>query len=253
MEYNNPSHATFHHYTEFNRAAMSRPGTVTPEAQSVNALHGDLDLSFVRFVNLGTGTRSTDLEFRQRNRLAQLTPGFIRMALFLKKTLTEFAVNAERVAEAMRTIARVSNTQYGFNVKYERFSADNGVCYFKMDEYKSLGQIEKLAKDYLAKDEIKEQLKRVAKEIAGDYFQRHRGRPALNATSSARLSVSHNTAASPLASSSEAMDTSEPSVETTSASTSTTYNGLDPLESGTRKVINNPNQSDDSYFGSIAT
>jgi hypothetical protein len=57
--------------------------------------------------------------------------------------------------------------------EYERFSADNRVCFIKMDKYKKLAEIERLTLEYLDTDAIKQRLSRVAEEIARDYLAKH--------------------------------------------------------------------------------
>jgi hypothetical protein len=112
------------------------------------------------------------------------------MFLFLKKNLTEMATNSERVAGAMRTIAHVSSSG-NIRTKYERFSADNGVCFIKMDKYKKLAEIERLTLEYLGNDTIKQKLSRVAGEIALDYLAKHSAETVTTATD--RLAVPQRT------------------------------------------------------------
>jgi hypothetical protein len=96
------------------------------------------------------------------------------MTLFLKRTLTEFAVNSENIADHMRSIAYVSTSSSGsVNVAYERFSADNGVCYIKMDKYRELDRIQTLTSQYLEKPEIQARIKEVGEEIGREYVQKH--------------------------------------------------------------------------------
>lgn len=170
MEHNNPSHAIFDHYVMPGRVAQSRNPSAIAEEVSAPAHHGCLDFSRVRIVNLGTGTRSNDLPPRQRDYLAELVPGFIRMGLFMKRTLTEFAVNSELTASKMTTLAHVS----GDSVNYERFSADNGVCYIKLDRYKRLNDIETMTTDYLQTSATRNRLRKVGEEMAKDFLQKRR-------------------------------------------------------------------------------
>ena len=173
MEHNNPSEAIFEHCTKSKRTNVSNDIIDVPESAPPTGHHDGLDFSQVRFVNLGTGTRSEALPPRQRDRLAQLVPAPVRMAIFLKRTLTEFAVNSEKTAAHMRTISWVSQNSSSANVSYMRFSADNGVCYIKMDKYKALNDIAQLTRDYLKKPETEARLNWAALEIAKDYLQRH--------------------------------------------------------------------------------
>jgi len=96
------------------------------------------------------------------------------MGVFLKRTLTEFAVNSENIANHMMTLAWVSKDSASLDLKYERFSADNGVCYIKLDSYKELEQIENLTLQYLGTRETQTRLKEVGEEIAREYLQKRR-------------------------------------------------------------------------------
>ena len=174
MEHNNPSFAIYNHCSKLDRVTASRETSNLPQAASAAAHHDDLNFSLVRFVNLGTGTKSEDLQPRQRDRLAAFVPAIIKMTLFLKRTLTEFAVSSEIMAQSMRILAQASSGK----VRYERFSADNGVCYIKMDKYKELGRISDLTRDYLENTATQAELERVGEEIALDYlFRHHHGTP----------------------------------------------------------------------------
>ena len=70
----------------------------------------------------------------------------------------------------MNTVARVSSG----NVIYERFSADTGVCYIKMDNYKETRLIEGLTSKYLKNPEVQARLKKVGEEIATGYLLKRR-------------------------------------------------------------------------------
>jgi patatin-like phospholipase/acyl hydrolase len=160
MEHNNPSYAIFQHYTEYERSVGSRRASVVNEAASLPATrHGNLDFSRVRFVNLGTGTKPNTLPDRRRDRLATFLPPFIRMGVFLKRTLTEFATNSENVADQLKILSSVSGPSSSVDFKYKRFSADNGVCYIKMDSYKQLALIENLTRKYLEREDTQSNLR----------------------------------------------------------------------------------------------
>lgn len=164
MEYNNPSFAIYQHYTESKRVVSSKRTSV-----SITDCHGRLDFSRVRFVNIGTGDKSKDLPPRQRDQLANLVPGFIRMTLFLKRTLTEFTVSSGQTAYNMETLVQVAKG----DIDYKRFSADTGVCYIKMDKYKKLRLIEDLTSKYLKNPEIQKKLESLGEKIASDYLLKH--------------------------------------------------------------------------------
>ena len=191
MDYNNPSEAIFEHCTKSKRTDVSNDITGVPEPAPPAGDHDGLDFSYVRFVNLGTGTRSEALPHRQRDRLAQLVPAPVRMAVFLKRTLTEFAVNSEKTAAHMRLLSWVSRGGLSADVSYVRFSADNGVCYIKMDKYKALDHIAQLTRDYLENLETQASLKEAAQEIAADYLQRHPTRAAAKAADTSEATIYH--------------------------------------------------------------
>lgn len=225
MEYNNPSEAIFDHYIRCDFVAATGIHSTAPEAGSSDLRHGELDLSLVRFVNLGTGTKPENLPPRQRDRLATLVPNFIRMGFFLKRTLTEFAVNAQKTAQHMQSIAWVSKDSTSVDLKYERFSADTGVCYVKMDKYKALDRIESMAQEYLNKDSTKKELKRVGEEIAREFLQRNRPGFTFHAISPS-LAVPHSAPPSSHAPPSGTSDEPEPSTKT-SVNTSSAFEGAE--------------------------
>ena len=174
MEYNNPSGFIFEHYTEYDLVSAARGRAGNVEKGERGARHAHLDLSRVRFVNLGTGDKPENAPPRKRDVLAELlVPRTIRMGIFLKETLTEIAVKSERVTNDMVTLARVSNADSEFDVRYERFSADNGVCYIKLDKHKELQEIEARTIDYIKHATTQTRLNALGKDIAGDYLQKH--------------------------------------------------------------------------------
>ena len=168
MEYNNPSQAIHYHYTEAVRARAARKPSMSDDINNAAAAtHGTLDFTTVRFVNLGTGTKADSLPERRRDVLVSVLPGFIRMGVFLKRTLTEIAVNSEQTANVMGQLAWISKGDF----RYERFSADNGVCYIKLDKYLELDRIASLTQEYIALQT--KRLNRVAQEIATDHIRQH--------------------------------------------------------------------------------
>lgn len=180
MEYNNPSFAIFSHYAEPIFAESSHRTSFSNLSAST-AGHSSFDFSKVRIVNIGTGTRSKDVHPRRRDALARLVPTPIRMGIFLKTTLTQFAVESEKTANQMRSLAQVSGEVLG--LKWERFSPTNRICHIKLDKYKQLTQIEVLTREYLDTEDTQRKLRRVGEEIAREYLARqHRG-PSQAATS----------------------------------------------------------------------
>jgi hypothetical protein len=183
MEFNNPSYAIFDHYSQVGRVAESRRTSVVTQADSSVANHGNLDFTRIRIVNLGTGTKPSGPNSHGPGILTNLTPPAFRMAAFLRKTLTQMAVNSENTASYMVTLARVSRNTGSCDVIYERFSANNGVCYIKLDKFNELETITTLTREYLASPEIQQALQRLAENIARDYLE------AQSAPHSANLTV----------------------------------------------------------------
>jgi len=161
LEFNNPSHVIFDHYIKANRLSKSRRLSISMETAG-HACHEDFVFSRARLVNLGTGTDPEGPEALSR---ASPIPGFIRMALFLKRELKKIAVDSERTAHYMRSLAETAG-----DVDFVRFSADNGVCFVKLDKYKKLESIENLTLKYLSEDQIRKKMHRLAEEVAADYL-----------------------------------------------------------------------------------
>ena len=187
MEFNNPSFAIYDHYSEPDHINSSGRTSSIPVVAPTSAHHNNMDFSRVRIVNLGTGTKSEELQPRQRDRLAAFVPPFIRMTLFLKRTLTEFAVEAENTAGIMRVIARGSSD----DMIYERFSADTGVCYIKMDRYKKLEPISDLTRKYLETPAIQDRLVQVGEDIATDYILKRHHEKTIESVHANDLNVPH--------------------------------------------------------------
>jgi len=99
--------------------------------------------------------------------MTRIMPG-ARNATFLANAFREIVVDAEYVADFMTSIAGIRGGCP--DVKYERFSADNGVSGIKMDRYKDLKKIEKWTQNYLDTPKVEIELKRVGEEIAGEYL-----------------------------------------------------------------------------------
>ena len=187
MEYNNPSFAIQNHYGKDNRVRSSKtPRPQSSPSPSPASRHGNLDISRVRYINIGTGTKTDSVPERKRDVLARLVPSFIRTALFLKETLLQIAVDSEKTADNMRVLQEVSHG----DILYDRFSAGNGVCFFKLDRWADLDKIESLTEKYLAEDAAA--LQAVADEIAIEYVElRRAGAAHTDPVSSPARSAEH--------------------------------------------------------------
>ena len=165
MQHNNPSMAIEAHYRERFRVENIKPLTPT---QSLEAHHNALDLRRVRYVNIGTGSKTPGMQDRQRNRFGNFVPSIIRNMVALTNTLKDIAVETERTACIMRLLAATSSNG---DIEYNRFSAGNGVCFVKLDRYKELDKIQNSTEAYLREPNTQESLQKVAVVIATEYIQ----------------------------------------------------------------------------------
>lgn len=173
MEFNNPSFAIYSHYKESSDITNARGmQKVSQTTASSTRRHGDLNFLRVRMVNLGTGTKSLSFTPPPNSRFVKLVPGFIRMSIFLKRSLLKCAVDSEKIANVMNILAESTGAGGDTEVKYKRFSADTGVCFIVLDDYKALENIESLTRQYLDRPEVQEDLKGVGEEIARQYLQK---------------------------------------------------------------------------------
>ena len=161
LAYNNPSQAIYNHYY----------------SESVQRDHGNLSFRSVRIISIGTGTKTEDL-LRSRSGRNTYVPTSYRMLKFVKRTLTEAAVDPEQVAGWMSRSAEVSNSPEKL-LKFERFSADNGVCFIKLDKHKMLQRVSELTQLYLENRKVDDRLKVLATDIAHEYLEKHRPEPAV--------------------------------------------------------------------------
>ena len=161
LMYNNPSFAIYEHYDE-----------------SRFTCHGNLDFSNVRMINIGTGTKTDQLALSRTKERVYVLPVY-RKFTFLTKELIQTAVDAENVGSFMKILAQTSTTSERV-IKFERFSADNGVCWIKLDKYKALQDVEDLTRDYLNDKMVDDRLAKLGTDIAGEYLQKCRSesRPA---------------------------------------------------------------------------
>ena len=123
----------------------------------------------MRIINIGTGTKTDELPLPREGRLTGYVPGPIRMLVSLMKTFVEAAVNSENTANQMRTLAKT-----GEAIRFERYSANNGVCFIKLDNYKALDKVTKLTRDYLNGNAVRTSLQTLGTEIAREYLQNRR-------------------------------------------------------------------------------
>jgi len=169
MEFNNPTHEVLRHYSRQIFVAETRRHSTATDI-SVSECHpGGLDFTEVRFVNIGTGDqlKKSDTTVKS-SRFAYFIPPEIRMGLSLARKLKKMAVTSERVTDQMRTLARGEGGR--MDIQYMRFSADNGVCLIKMDNYKKMAEIKNLTKEYLEEAVVQRRLRQLAVDIAKDYL-----------------------------------------------------------------------------------
>jgi hypothetical protein len=136
--------------------------SIATETSLQLACHEDFGFSQARLINLGTGT---DPETPEKHGTSVPGLGFIRMGMFLKRELKKIAVDSERTAEYMRSLAETAG-----DIKYVRFSADTGVCFVELDKYKELEKIADLTSKYLSNPRVQGKMHRVAEEVAADYL-----------------------------------------------------------------------------------
>lgn len=169
LGHNNPSFATYFHYSANQRLKSTRLTTASTSSAPQFSPHGSLeilDCSRVRFTNIGTGAKVDEVETEKRNWLASLIPGIIRNGVFLKQTLTDIAVNSEHTADIMRQFQYLNPNI----IQYERFNANHGVSNIKLDDYNALDKIRERTDLYLEEQETKDLLEQVASAIATDYL-----------------------------------------------------------------------------------
>ena len=162
---NNPSFAIYFHYHRIESKKSAGLGADVP----TYAPHGDLDCSSLRFTNIGTGAKAVEVEPGKRDRLATLIPGVIRKGVFLKQTLTEIAVDSERIAVIMRTFGHLNEN----DIMYERFDANHGVSNIRLDDHNALRSIQERTEQYLDEQGTKDLLKEVGSAIAKDYHEQN--------------------------------------------------------------------------------
>lgn len=162
LEYNNPSKTVFDHFARPEQLAQARRNAGQPEEAASSTF---------RFINLGTGSISQPSPPRERDLLANLAPRFTRKGIFSKINSAECAVEAENVASFMTLLDRVSNAGSSIDFKYYRFSADNGLCLLKTDQYKALDLIEELTEKYIRKEKTQAIMEEIAEEIGNEYLE----------------------------------------------------------------------------------
>ena len=171
VEYNNPSFTIWDHYTvdaeirrhrnQYNHSTEPMPPIPT---------HPGVDFSHCRIVNIGTGSNvSGRTPPREREKFASLIPDWILFGMFLKRTLTKVATASDRVADQMRTEEKFRRGEFVF----DRLSADNGVCWIKLDKYLHLDRITTLTHEWLEQIETQNYLTKLANDIAKEYLEAH--------------------------------------------------------------------------------
>ena len=209
MKYNNPSRTLYSRLDQARRVEVSKRTYTSPHTAASGSRHGDLDFSYIRYVNLGTGTQTSASPKRRREAFAKFVPGIIRMVVFLKETLQEIAVESETVAGDMAEFEHLTKG----DIKYIRFSAGNGVCWIKLDKYREISKIEELTQEYIRDPKTQNDLAKVALKIAKDYYTRHLAKASQSATSQTHAGPSHglqvpHTAGAPTLTPSSAASTS---------------------------------------------
>lgn len=175
FEFNNPSRALFDHCTIDSRRIESQKPSLLSNAIPTPTLihHRGLDFYQARIINLGTGTTPDDPTLAPRNQFAAILPPALRFLLFWSGEMKALAVDSERIADEMRSLGgpngHFRKGPYA-NFRYERFSANNGVCFIKLDKWKKLEEIKTLTLEYLEVAEVKQNLLQVAKEMATEYL-----------------------------------------------------------------------------------
>lgn len=209
IEFNNPSHTIFDHYIKANLSLKTRPTSIASVTTIPTPSHTEFNFSRVRIVNLGTGTKPGRSQPSRSSGIANLIPRPIRMALFLKSALKNIAVDSERTAGRLRSLAATSP-----HLSFVRFSADNGVCFVELDDYKQLAQIERLTVDYLNSDKIKEKIERTAAAIVKDFLENERASASgtTDASNPGRLAVPQSCPLRPETPSSELRSSNETQV-----------------------------------------
>ncbi|CZT45717.1 uncharacterized protein RSE6_06049 [Rhynchosporium secalis] len=185
MEFNNPSLEIWSHYTRPISVAETRRRSAVIEIGSFPGHPGGLDFSKVRIINLGTGDEPPPDREKMGSRFAILIPPPIRMLVSLGSKLKKMAVNAQRTAKVMEALAQVSRNG-ATSLLYHRFSADNGVCFIKMDEHKKIQELKSKTLDYLRDPTIQRKLQQLAASIAANYIARESARqnqPVINQSS----------------------------------------------------------------------
>jgi hypothetical protein len=155
MEFNNASHAIFEHY-------------------SSTDTHGNLDSLKFQYINIGSGTDGVPDPAALKVHLWDfLLPRAIRSYRPGTKRLNSISDFSERTANIMNTIACVMGpTTNRLRIKYNRFSANNGVHLVRFDSYKEIEKVRTLTLSYLEAETSASRLRMVAKEIATTYLQK---------------------------------------------------------------------------------
>ncbi|KAH0544762.1 hypothetical protein FGG08_001129 [Glutinoglossum americanum] len=143
LQFSNPSVAAWYHYRR--------------------RTHKGLEWEGSRLISLGTGRYDGESYHPpQRTRLKRLI--HMPSAITLMRDAT---TDPNNTATHMEEIAGLSSV----NIEYHRFSATTGVCWIKMDDYKSLEFIERRTDEYLRFPDVSREITECAESIAQDYIE----------------------------------------------------------------------------------
>jgi hypothetical protein len=95
------------------------------------------------------------------------------------RQMKSHATNTQGPFYILKAISRASEGM----VDVHRFTADTGLHKIKLDEYKKLGEIQKLTNEYIDRPEVVQELREVAEKLANGWKEQHSPNPAPMPTS----------------------------------------------------------------------
>ena len=168
VKYNNPSVTILDHYMQGGAVDETVRNFRQQSAVSVGVeRHAGLDLSGrVMMVNIGTGSKTEATpEPPRRHRIKDmLTPEFFSNVKGLGSTIIQAATASENVATTMGTVVKASSGR----IVYKRLSPNNEVCWYKLDRYDKLDEIEHYTNAWLRG--VEGIMTAVAKDIVRERF-----------------------------------------------------------------------------------